>query len=104
MKQNWDYAKLSKAAKEAGGPKKYVDLLESASKKAGKMEMLPWIGIAAIGSSLLTVTTIKVANYIKSKKTATQNEIELAKEDLLSSTKGSDTTHTKEEKNSEAFC
>lgn len=36
MAQNWDYAELSKAAKAAGGPEKYVELLENASKDAGK--------------------------------------------------------------------
>ena len=30
MTQNWDYAELSKAAKAAGGPEKYVELLEKA--------------------------------------------------------------------------
>lgn len=41
MVQNWDYAELSKAAKAAGGPEKYVEMLELTSKAAGKMEMLP---------------------------------------------------------------
>lgn len=43
MAQNWDYAELSKAAKVAGGPEKYVEMLELTSKAAGKMEMLPWM-------------------------------------------------------------
>ena len=34
MAQNWDYAELSKAAKTAGGPEKYVELLEKTSKDA----------------------------------------------------------------------
>ena len=46
--KNWDYAELSKAAKAAGGPEKYVEMLERASKEAGKMEMLPWVGVAAV--------------------------------------------------------
>lgn len=53
MAQNWDYAELSKDAKVAGGPEKYVEMLELASKEAGKMEMLPWLGVAAVGASLL---------------------------------------------------
>jgi len=28
MAQNWDYGKLSKAAKAARGPEKYIDMLE----------------------------------------------------------------------------
>lgn len=30
--------------------------------------MAPWIGVAAIGTSLLTATTIKVVDYFKSKR------------------------------------
>ena len=41
MAQNWDYAELSKAAKAAGGPEKYVEMLELTSRDAGKMEMRP---------------------------------------------------------------
>ena len=40
MAQKWDYAELSKAAKAARGPEKYVELLEKASKDAGKMAFL----------------------------------------------------------------
>lgn len=47
---------MSKAAKAAGGPEKYVEMLECASRDAGKMEMLPWVGVAAVGASLLTTT------------------------------------------------
>ena len=68
MAQNWDYAELSKAAKVAGGPEKYVEMLELTSKDAGKMEMLPWIGAAAVGASLVTVAAIKVVDYFKAKK------------------------------------
>lgn len=38
MAQKWDYAELSKAAKQAGGPEKFVEMLEAASKKSGKIE------------------------------------------------------------------
>ena len=48
MAQNWNYAELSKVAKAVGGPEKYVELLEKASKDAGKMEMAPWMGVAVI--------------------------------------------------------
>lgn len=39
MARNWDYAELSKAAKAAGGPEKYIELLEKASEKSGKLEI-----------------------------------------------------------------
>lgn len=97
MAQNWDYAELSKAAKAAGGPEKFVELLEKASKDAGKMEMAPWIGVAAIGTSLLTAATIKVVDYFKSKKKNNEAEIEKAKEEIIKGIKEYDATHTDEE-------
>ncbi len=96
MAQNWDYAELSKAAKAAGGPEKYVELLERASKEAGRLEMLPWVGVAAVGASLLTAATIKVLDYFKSKKESTQNEILLAKEEIINGIKEYDATHAEE--------
>lgn len=90
MAQKWDYAELSKAAKMAGGPEKYVEMLESASKDAGKMEMLPWIGVAAVGASLLTVATIKVVDYFKSKRAQNQQAIDTAKQELINGIKAYD--------------
>ena len=99
MAQNWDYAELSKAAKAAGGPEKYVDMLEQASKDAGKMEMLPWIGAAAVGASLLTVATTKVVDYFKSKKKKNEAETEKAKEEIINGIKDYDATHPDEDDN-----
>lgn len=96
MAQNWDYAELSKAAKAAGGPEKYVELLEFASKNEGKMEMIPWIGAAA-GASLLTAASIKIVDYYKSKKKAAHNEIMLAKEEIINGIKEYDAAHANEE-------
>lgn len=101
MAQNWDYAELSKAAKAAGGPEKYVDMLEQASKDAGKMEMLPWLGVAAVGASLLTAATIKVVDYFKSKKKKNEAEIEKAKEEIINGIKDYDDTHPDEDDNRE---
>ena len=96
MAQNWDYAELSKAAKAAGGPEKYVEMLERASKEAGKMEMLPWVGVAAVGASLLTAATIKIVDYFKSRNT-NNLEIEIAKEELIKGIKEYDAAHLDEE-------
>lgn len=99
MAQNWDYAELSKVAKVAGGPEKYVDMLEQASKDTGKMEMLPWLGAAAVGASLLTAATIKVVDYFKSKKKKNEAEIEKAKEEIINGIKDYDDTHPDEDDN-----
>ena len=101
MAQNWDYAELSKAAKAAGGPEKYVDMLEQASKDAGKMEMLPWLGVAAVGASLLTAATIKVVDYFKYKKKKNEAEIEKAKKEIINGIKDYDDTHPDEDDNRE---
>lgn len=93
MAQNWNYAELSKAAKMAGGPEKYVEMLESASRDAGKMEMLPWIGVAAVGASLLTAATMKVIDYFKSKNIKNKEAIEDAKQEIINGIKEFDAEH-----------
>lgn len=90
MALNWDYAELSKAAKAAGGPEKYVELLERTSRNAGKMDMLPWVGVAAVGASLLTAATIKVVDYFKSKNQQNQKELEAAKQEIIAGIKACD--------------
>ena len=97
MAQNWDYAELSKAAKVAGGPEKYVEMLERASRDAGKMEMLPWVGVAAVGASLLTTTAIKVVNYFKLKKQQNQKELDTAKQEIVEGINAYDAEHKDDE-------
>ena len=97
MAQNWDYAELSKAAKAAGGPEKYVEMLELKSKNAGKMEMLPWVGAAAVGTFLVTKTAIKVVDYFKAKKKKNEMEIVKVKEDIINGIKEYDAIHPDEE-------
>ncbi|MGF7003424.1 hypothetical protein M2149_001825 [Lachnospiraceae bacterium PFB1-21] len=96
MVQNWDYSELSKAAKAVGGPEKYVEMIEIASKDAGRKEMLPWIGAAAVGASLLTAATIKAVDYLKSKKK--KSETEIAKEEIIYGIKEYDAMHPDEER------
>ncbi len=97
MAQNWDYAELSKTAKAAGGPEKYVEMLELTSRDAGEMEMLPWIGAVAVGASLVTAATIKVVDYFKSKKKKNEIEIAKAKEEIINGIKEYDAMHLDEE-------
>ncbi len=101
MSQNWNYAELSKVAKVAGGPEKYVEMLELASKEAGKREMLPWLGVATVGASLLTAATIKAIAYFKSKKKKNGAVIAEAKEEIIKGIKEYDATHLEEEGDNE---
>jgi hypothetical protein len=98
MAQNWNYADLSKAAKAAGGPENYVKMLELDSKKAGKIEMIPWICLSAVGSSLLTVAILKFINYYNLKKKQNQDKIEMRKEEIINGIDEFDATHEKYEK------
>lgn len=101
VKNYLPYAELSKAAKAAGGPEKYVEMLELVSKEAGKMEMLPWLGVAAVGASLLTAATIKVVDYFKSRKKNNETEIEKAKAEIINGIKEYDAAHPDEKGGSE---
>lgn len=80
--EKWNYAELSKAAKEAGGPEKYIEFLEEVNRQKGRSEMVPWMGVAALGASLLTIGTVKIVNIIKSRKVTKENEIEAVKLEL----------------------
>lgn len=99
MAQNWDYADLSKAAKAAGGPEKYVQMLEHTSRDAGKMEMLPWMGVVAVGASLITAMAIKAHNCLKSRKQRNQQEIEMAKYEIVQGIRAYDAEHEELEDN-----
>lgn len=52
--------------------------------------MLPWIGVAAVGASLLTAATIKVVDYFKSKRAQNQEAIEIAKQEIVEGIKAYD--------------
>lgn len=71
-------------------------MLECASRDAGKREMLPWVGMAAIGASLLTAAAVKVVDYFKAKKQQNQKEIEVAKQEIIAGIKAYDAEHENE--------
>ena len=79
MPKNWDYAELSKSAKAAGGPEKYVEIIEKAGKAEGKVEMIPVV----IGAVALTAVTMKAIEYFKAKRKQSQAELEQAKQELI---------------------
>ena len=91
--KKWDYAELSKAAKEAGGPEKDIEFLEEVNRQKGRSEMLPWVGVAALGASLLTVGTVKIVNVIKSRKQIKENEIAEVKLELVEKINEYDSKH-----------
>ncbi len=61
------------------------------------MEMLPWLGSAAVGASLLTAATIKVVDYLKSQKKKNEGEITKVKQEIINGIKEYDAMHPDEE-------
>lgn len=57
--------------------------------------MLPWVGAAAVGATLLTTATIKIVDYLKSRKNNNNIEIEMAKKELIKGIKEYDESHEK---------
>ena len=60
---SWDYAEMSKAAKEMGGPEKYADSLV----QSGRQEMIPCLILMVAGTFLVTKFGAKIKNFFKSK-------------------------------------
>ena len=85
----WNYAELSKAAKEVGGPEKLVSIIEENGKAIGRKEMVPFIGVAVLG----TIAVIKLNNYFKAKRAISQEAAEKAKAELIKGIKEYDATH-----------
>lgn len=90
----WDYAELSKMAKASGGPEKFVDLLIN----SGKRKMFPWIlrafGVGIVTGIAMVVAVCKAYKYISEKKSESDTEMELAKQELIQGIKDYDATHT----------
>lgn len=93
----WDYAKLSKVAKDVGGPEKLMDLLFEAGKDAGHKEMLPIIGIALGIGALLYAGISELLRFFKKKEQISPEEVEVAKAELIKGIEEYDVTHPTED-------
>lgn len=88
----WDYAELSKMAKANGGPEKLVDVLID----SGKRKMFPWLGAAVAVGVATTIVVQEAYKYLSKKKSESDAELELAKQELIQGIKDYDATHAKE--------
>ena len=95
--EKWDYAELSKTAKDFGGPEKFVEFIENSSRQKGREEMLPWIGVTALGTSLMTLGVIKIRSIIKARKNKNDEQIEIIKEELIEGIKEYDNKYQESE-------
>ena len=94
---DWNYAELSKSAKDAGGPEKFVELLEQSSRQQGRKEMLPWIAVISLGASLFTVGLMKINNDLKTRKESKKKEIKKIETKLIEEIEEYDSKNTSEE-------
>lgn len=91
--KTWDYANLSKLAKANGGPEELVDKLVN----SGKLQMLPWIGIA-FGCGIVVT---KLVQHFKRLKAKSATELESAKQEVIQGIKDYDTAHNEEIENNQ---
>ena len=86
--KTWNYANLSKLAKANGGPEELVDKLVN----SGKLQMLPWIGVA-FGCGIAATKLVQYFKQLKAKSTA---ELEAAKQEVIQGIKEYDAAHNEE--------
>lgn len=91
----WNYAELSKLAKENGGPEKLVELLVDSGKKS----VYPWVGVAFTGGVVLTIGVQNAIKYLKEKRKTSSLAVEEAKQELIQGIKEYDASHQEEAEN-----
>lgn len=89
----WNYAELSKAAKEAGGPEHLIGLLIESGKDAGHKEMLPLVGIAFGLGALGYAGISKLVSFFNKKKKISPEAVEAAKTELIQGINDYDASH-----------
>lgn len=77
--RDWDYAQLSKMAKENGGPEKLVEMFIN----SGRKDMIPWIGIALAGGVTATLTIQKAIKFFKEKRKQSQFKLDQARQEFI---------------------
>ena len=90
---SWNYAELSKAAKDAGGPEKLMDLLVESGKETGRKDMIPVVGIA-FGLGILGYAGIQKAIRYFKKQSVSPEAVEAAKKELINGINEYDATHS----------
>jgi len=94
---SWNYAELSKLAKENGGPEKLVEILVDSGKKS----VYPWLGVSFAGGIALTIGVQKVVRYFKEQHSVSPKAVEAAKRELIQGIKDYDAAQQKNDAVSE---
>lgn len=79
----WDYAELSKMAKEAGGPYQLTQRLIEAGVQKGEHKMYPFVGGALLLGALGSYAGNKIVTYFKKKKQESEAELEETRKELI---------------------
>lgn len=80
--QDWPYAELTSMAKQMGGPQKMIETITSNARAEGRMDMVPWMGVAALIGVGAKWAYDKVKGYIDTRKQS-KEEAERAQEVLV---------------------
>lgn len=62
---SWDYAQMSKIAKQSGGPEKWIGAIKAASRAQGRREMVPVVALALGAGAALGGAASKIRHLIK---------------------------------------
>ena len=92
----WDYAELSKMAKDNGGPEELLKKIEENARSDGQASMIPWVVIAAVVSPFVVYGVKKLDGYIKEKRAITQANIDEAKAELVHGINDYDNAHSED--------
>ncbi len=80
---SWNYAELSKRAKEVGGPEQLVNVLIDSGKATGRKEMVPVsIAMLLLGSVLKWAYDV-ISEKCKQNELVAAKKVETAKEEYL---------------------
>lgn len=78
--RDWDFARLTHDAAEAGGVDQYIETIRQAGFSEGRSSMYPWIPVAVGAGYLLKLAYDKAANAYRSWK---ENEESLRREEEI---------------------
>lgn len=89
----WDYAKLSKDAKELGGPEKLLETIKKSAELKGKQSMAPWLFVMFVLGGGALYGCKKFCDFFKNKKFQTQAKIDAVNAEIIKGIKDYDDTH-----------
>lgn len=81
--RTWDYAQLSRMAKESGGVRELIRILKEAGRQQGRREMIPCVVAAAAAGAGITYVYGKICRTLHSKHHVSAQEIREAEESLV---------------------